>query len=41
MTVLTFSHPGLIPAVQRPVDHEGMFQIEPESPALDKLPERH
>jgi cobalt-zinc-cadmium efflux system outer membrane protein len=28
-------------AVQRPLDHEGMFQIRPESPALDKLPERH
>jgi len=28
-------------AVQRPLDHEGVFQIRPESPALDKLPERH
>jgi cobalt-zinc-cadmium efflux system outer membrane protein len=28
-------------AVQRPLDHEGMFQIRSESPALDKLPERH
>ena len=28
-------------AVQRPFDHDGMFQIKPESPALDKLPERH
>jgi outer membrane protein, heavy metal efflux system len=28
-------------AVQRPLDHEGMFPIRPESPDLDKLPERH
>ncbi len=28
-------------AVQRPLDHEGISQIRPESPALDKLPERH
>ena len=28
-------------AVQRPLDHDGVFQIRPESPALDKLPERH
>jgi len=28
-------------AVQRPLDHEGIFQIRPESPALDKLQERH
>lgn len=28
-------------AVQRPLDHEGMFQIRLESPALEKLPERH
>src|ERR1700674_800652 len=28
-------------AVQRPLDHDGVFQVWPESPALDKLPERH
>jgi outer membrane protein, heavy metal efflux system len=28
-------------AVQRPLDHDGVFQIRPESPALEKLPERH
>jgi len=28
-------------AVQRPLDHEEMFRILPESPALDKLLERH
>jgi outer membrane protein, heavy metal efflux system len=28
-------------AVQRPLDHDGVFQIRPESPALDKLPEHH
>jgi outer membrane protein TolC len=28
-------------AVQRPLDHEGLFQFQPESPALHKQPERH
>jgi len=28
-------------AVQRPLDHGAVFQIRPESPALNKLPERH
>ncbi len=28
-------------AVQRPLDHEGMFQFQPESPALNKQPEHH
>jgi hypothetical protein len=28
-------------AVQRPLDREGVFQIRPESPALNNLPERH
>jgi outer membrane protein TolC len=28
-------------AVQRPLDHEGMFQFQPESPALNKQPERN
>jgi outer membrane protein, heavy metal efflux system len=28
-------------AVQRPLDHEGMFQFQPESPGLLKQPERH
>jgi outer membrane protein TolC len=28
-------------AVQRPLDHDGVFQVRPQSPALDKLPERH
>jgi outer membrane protein, heavy metal efflux system len=28
-------------AVQRPLDHEAMFQMGPKSPTLDKLPERH
>jgi outer membrane protein, heavy metal efflux system len=28
-------------AVQRPLDHEGMFQFQPESPALNKQPVRN
>jgi outer membrane protein, heavy metal efflux system len=28
-------------AVQRPLDHEGMFQFQPESPGLLKQPERY
>jgi hypothetical protein len=28
-------------AVQRPLDHEGLFQFQPESPALKKQPERN
>jgi cobalt-zinc-cadmium efflux system outer membrane protein len=28
-------------AVQRPLEREGMFQLKPESPAFNKLPERH
>jgi outer membrane protein TolC len=28
-------------AIQRPLDHGAVFQIRPESPALNKLPERH
>lgn len=28
-------------AVQRPLDHEGMFQFQPESPALNRQPEHH
>jgi cobalt-zinc-cadmium efflux system outer membrane protein len=28
-------------AVQRPLDHDGVFEIRPESPAVNNLPERH
>lgn len=28
-------------AVQRPLDHEGLFQFQPDSPALKKQPERN
>ena len=28
-------------AVQRPLDHDGVFQIKPESPDWSKVPERH